>query len=58
MEVIKTNKTKFNNLRRFKEAKQEIYTVSLECKDMCPQEEFQMRVKNNLINTLEKFVIK
>ena len=25
-----------------------------ECKDMCPDDEFNLRVKNNLVNVLEK----
>lgn len=31
--------------------------IIAECKDMCPDQEFNMRVKNNLVNVLEKKII-
>ena len=33
-------------------------TLKPECKDMCPDDEFNLRVKNNLVNVLEKKIIK
>ena len=29
-------------------------TTKAECKEMCPDQEFNMRVKNNIVNVLEK----
>jgi hypothetical protein len=28
--------------------------IKAECKEMCPDQEFNMRVKNNIVNILEK----
>ncbi len=28
------------------------------CKEMCPDQEYNMRIKNNLVNILEKKIIK
>ena len=32
--------------------------LNSECKEMCPDDEFNLRVKNNLVNVLEKKIVK
>lgn len=39
-----------NNAKRDK-------VIRAECKEMCPDYEFNLRVKNNLVNFLEKKII-
>ena len=34
--------------------KKSTMTTKAECNEMCPDQEFNMRVKNNIVNVLEK----
>ncbi len=45
-----------NNNQKSKNVKNE--RLVAECKEMCPNDEFNLRVNNNLINPLEKRIIK
>ena len=41
--------------KKFRAKKTEL---KAECKDMCPEQEINMRIKNNLVNVLEKRIFK
>jgi hypothetical protein len=64
MNMTKKNVNKSNNNRQFnhninqrnKFVKNE--RLVAECKEMCPNDEFNLRVNNNLVNPLEKRIIK
>ena len=55
----KHNSTNYNNRMRINNAanvkKRELRP---ECRSMCPEEEVNMRIKNNLVHALEKRIVK
>ncbi len=50
------NNSNNNHYQRSKNVKNE--PLVAECKEMCPNDEFNLRVNNNLVNPLEKRIIK
>jgi hypothetical protein len=48
----------YNNTNNNRNSRPKNEQLVAECREMCPNDEFHMRIENNLVHSLEKRIIK